>query len=61
MIEQKREIEKQLAELDAELQKRSLRKREMGRMRADRPFAQFPLSARSQWGAPSARVPSARV
>ena len=55
MMEQKRAIEKQLAELDIELHKRALRKREMGRVRAERPFAQFPLSARSQWGAPSAR------
>ena len=54
-MEQKLAIEKQLAELDGQINARAHHKKEMGRMRAERPFAIFPLSARSQWGAQSAR------
>ena len=56
---QKEELEAQLREIDKQLQLRAHHTVQMGRSRAERPFAMYPMSARTTWGAPSARDPPA--
>lgn len=55
----KEELEAQLRAIDHQLAQRAYHEKEMGRTRAGRPFAMFPMSARTTWGAPSARDPPA--